>query len=276
MAALPGIGMWQAFRVTQASTASTYVAPGGAALGMGVSFLMLRRWGFRSSEIALAVALTGIWNQLATLGFPAVALGLLTLTGGRNHLLYTVGLVALGVFTVAIGLFALALARKRIALRAGALSWRVASWAARLARRRPIGWDAGALVRFRDDASSLLGKRWLPITLGVLAGNLTVFAVLLVALRTLGVPAGDVSVVEAFAAWSVVRVLGSIPITPGGLGFVELGLTTLLVNFGGAEAAVVAVVLVYRFLTVVPTLLIGLVAGATARRSAEAETLMSG
>jgi uncharacterized membrane protein YbhN (UPF0104 family) len=191
----------------------------------------------------------------------------------HNALLQTVGLVALGVFVAAIGLFALALVSTRIARWAGTIAWRAASWAARVLRRRPLGWEAEAVVRFHQDAGGLLGRRWLPLTVGTLAGNLTVFAVLLVALRTLGVPASDVSVIEAFAAWSVARVLGSIPITPGGLGFVELGLTTLLVRFGGDEAAVVAVVLVYRFLTVVPTLLIGLVAGGTARRAEHTESL---
>ena len=71
---------------------------------------------------------------------------------------------------------------------------------------------------------------------------------------------------EAFAAWSLVRLLGSIPITPGGLGVVELGLTTALVGFGGGQVEVVAAVLVYRFLTIVPTLVIGLLAGVTWKR----------
>jgi uncharacterized membrane protein YbhN (UPF0104 family) len=38
---------------------------------------------------------------------------------------------------------------------------------------------------------------------------------------------------------------------------IELGLTTALVAFGGANAGVVAAVLIYRFLTVVPTLVLG-------------------
>jgi uncharacterized membrane protein YbhN (UPF0104 family) len=46
MAALPGLRLRQAFVVTQASTASTYIAPGGVAVGMGISFAMLRAWGF--------------------------------------------------------------------------------------------------------------------------------------------------------------------------------------------------------------------------------------
>jgi uncharacterized membrane protein YbhN (UPF0104 family) len=46
---------------------------------------------------------------------------------------------------------------------------------------------------------------------------------------------------------------------------IELGLTGLLVGFGGNNAGVVAAVLVYRFLTVVPTLVLGLLFGATWR-----------
>ena len=71
--------------------------------------------------------------------------------------------------------------------------------------------------------------------------------------------------IEAFAAWSLVRIIGAIPITPGGFGIVELGLTTALVAFGGANAEVVAAVLIYRFLTVAPTLVLGGLAAITYR-----------
>ena len=65
---------------------------------------------------------------------------------------------------------------------------------------------------------------------------------------------------------SLVRLLGSLPITPGGIGVVEVGLTTALVGFGGDNAEVVAAVLLYRFLSIVPTLLLGLAAGVIWRR----------
>jgi len=93
-----------------------------------------------------------------------------------------------------------------------------------------------------------------------------VFLVLITSLRVFDVPGSDVSVIEAFASWALVRLLGSIPITPGGLGIVELGLTTALVGFGGDDAEVVTAVLTYRFLTIVPTLVLGLVTGATWKR----------
>ena len=266
MAALPGLGYWRASVITQASTASTYIAPGGAAVGMGLSYAMLRGWGFASSAVALAVTLTGIWNQLFMLGAPAVALALLTLQGGSNPALQTVALIGLAVFVVATGAFAAALTSDSLARRVGDFAARAASWSLGLIRRKPVHWNGESLVRFRNQTVGLLHRRWLPLTAATLAGQLTVFLVLVVCLRTLGVEESQVTLTEAFAAWTFVRLLGSLPITPGGLGIVELGLTGALVGFGGPNDAVVAAVLLYRVLTIVPTLVLGLIAGALWRR----------
>ena len=266
MAALPGLGFWSAETVTQASTASTYLAPGGPAVGIGISAAMLFAWGFRADEVALAVTLTGIWNQLAILGFPTVALALLTLTHGDRTALQSIATIGLVVFVVVAGGFALALSSAGMARRVGGLAARLVNRTLRIVRRGPVGWDGESLARFRSRAIGLLRRRWHVLTLATIAGQLTVFLVLLASLRALGVGADEVSVIEAFAGWSLARVLGSIPITPGGLGLVELGLTTVLVGFGGNRAGVVAAVLVYRFLTIVPTLVLGAAAAATWRR----------
>ena len=265
-AALPGLGFTRAFFMTQASTASTYIAPGGAAVGIALSYAMLRRWGFRGTDVALAVAVTGVWNQFVLLGFPVIALALLTLTGEQNALLQTVAVIALIIFVIAAGAFTAGLSFRGIARWLGDLAARVVSWSLRLIRRRPVKWTGESLVAFRNQAVALLGRRWHVITLATLAGQLTVFLLFLVCLRVLDVSAGEVSLIEAFAAWSLVRLLGSLPITPGGIGIVEVGLTSALVGFGGQNAEVVAAVLVYRTLTMVPTLVLGLVTAAVWRR----------
>jgi uncharacterized protein (TIRG00374 family) len=162
--------------------------------------------------------------------------------------------------------FAVALSTPRLARLSGNTAVRLANWGLRILRRGPVGWTGDSFVRFRDETVDLLRRRWHVLTLATLAGQLTVFVVLLVSLRVLGVSASEVSSVEIFAAWSLVRLLSSLPITPGGLGVVEVGLTGALVGFGGDNAEVVAAVLLYRFLTIIPTLVLGLLAGATWRR----------
>lgn len=266
MAALPHLGFRRAFVLTQASTASTYIAPGGAAVGVGLAYAILRGWGFAGPSVGLAAAVTGIWNQFALLGFPTVALALLTIQQEQNALLQTVATIGLAVFLVAAAVFGAVLWTSKLARLAGESAARLADRGLRLVRRGPVRWTGDSFVRFRNEAIGLLRHRWLVLTLSTLAGQLSVFVLFLVSLRVLGVSASAVGAVEAFAAWSLTRLLGSLPITPGGIGVVEVGLTTALVGFGGPNAEVVASVLVYRFLNIVPTLVLGLIAGATWRR----------
>ena len=51
MAALPGLRFLPALTVTQASTASTYLAPGGPAVGVGLSAAILLDWGFNAAAV---------------------------------------------------------------------------------------------------------------------------------------------------------------------------------------------------------------------------------
>src|SRR6187431_2330597 len=93
MLALPGLRFRQALPFTQASTAFTYIAPGGGIVGMAGSYGLLRMWGFASNDVARAVTVTGVWNQLANLLLPVVAVLLLALDEERSALLTTVAVI---------------------------------------------------------------------------------------------------------------------------------------------------------------------------------------
>jgi uncharacterized protein (TIRG00374 family) len=233
---------------------------------MALSWAMLRRWAYATAEITRAITLVGLWNQFLNLAYPIVAVFLLTVEGEETALLATAAFVGVAVLGVLLTGFVLALSSDRLAHDIGEVAARLVSWVRAKLRRAPVTWGGPSMQRFRRSAGDLLKRRWHVLTLASLAGSLSVFAVLLVTLRALGVTADEVTVVEAFAAWALVRLLGSIPITPGGIGVIELGLTSALIAFGGGNAEVVAAVLVYRFLTVVPTIAYGLVAAATWRR----------
>jgi uncharacterized protein (TIRG00374 family) len=263
MAALPGLGFRQAFVMSQASTALSLVSPAGAAVGMAGSYSMLRSWGFGAGAVALAVAVTGIWNQFANLAFPIVGLALLTGVDQDHPALRSTALIGLVVLVVAVGGFALALSSPRRARQIGGLAARLATRALRLLRRDPVTWNGEDLARFRARVLGLLRRRWHVLTAGTLVGHLTVFLLLVACLRAVDVSGGEVSWIEAFAAWSLVRILGALPLTPGGVGIVELGLAGALVAFGASNADAVAATLLYRSLTVLPTLALGLLAAMT-------------
>jgi uncharacterized protein (TIRG00374 family) len=263
VAALPGLSYLRATRVTLASTALSTVAPGGAAVGMATSFAMLRAWGFSGRPVGLAVVITSLWNQLVILGIPIVALAGVVAEGGRNHTLELVAVIALAAFVVIVVGFAIGLSSERLARRVGDRAARLVTWAKGIIGKAPVKWRGESFVRFRDETIELIRRRWWFLTIATLAGHLTVFIVFVASIRAVDIPRTEVSIVEAFAAWALARVLGSIPITPGGVGFVELGLTGILVAFGASNAEAVAATLIYRFLTVFPTLIFGLAAAAT-------------
>jgi uncharacterized protein (TIRG00374 family) len=263
---LPGLRFWSALMMTQASTALSIVVPGGAAVGIATAYAMLRRSGFTTSAVARSVTLVSLWNQLANLAYPIVALFLLTMTGEETAVLATVAFVGVAILGVVVAALVLVLYSNRMAADIGDLAARATTAVKRRLHREPVRWSGSSFERFRIDVVDVLKHRWHLLTLATLAGSLTVFAVLLVSLRALHVPSTEVNAVEAFAAWSLARILGSIPITPGGIGIIELSLTAALIGFGGNNAGVLAAVLVYRFLTMVPTLVLGTVSAAVWRR----------
>ena len=273
MVTLPGLRFRQAFAMTQASTALSIVAPGGAAIGMAGSWGMLRAWGFRTAPWHARSRSPVSGTSSSNLVFPVVALFLLKVNGGDTALLGTAAFVGVAVLGVVIALLVLVLYSDGLAHEVGDVVARFVSWAKAKIRRGPVAGDGASFARFRSEAVDLLARRWHVLTLATFAGSLTVFLLLVLSLRAVGVPASEVTVVEAFAAWSLVRIIAAIPITPGGFGIVELGLTTALVGFGGNNAGVVAAVLIYRFLTVVPTLVLGGISALTwkANRSPEPE-----
>ena len=268
MVALPGLGFLNAVRVTQASTALSLVAPGGPAVGITTQIAMLRSWGLSARAIALAVGLVGLASQLAIYGLPVAALVLLTGSGGRNSQLDLVAVIGLAVFALIVVGSTLPLSSGRVAHWIGETAARVASAVKSLVRGAPVRWGGASFRLFRDEALLLLRRKWPMLALATLANALTDLLLLVVALRAVGVGPDELSVIQAFAAWSIVRVLAEFPLTPGGLGVVEVALSGILVGFGADNDAAVAGVLIYRFLQFAPTLGVGLLAGATWRRGA--------
>jgi len=249
VAALPGSNYWQAMKINQASTAVANTLPGGGALALGVSYGMYSASGFSRRAIGLSMVVSGVWNNFVKLTMPIVALALLAMQGNITTARATAAGLGLLVLAVALIAFASVLRSEHAARVIGTWAERAISGIRRGLRKPPVNDWGDALVRFRDEANALLRRRWAALTIASIVSHLSLYGVLLLTLRHVGIAETEVSWVEVLAVFAFVRLISAIPITPGGLGVVELGLTAGLVTAGGARPGVVAGVLVYRALT---------------------------
>lgn len=260
---LPGLGLVSALRITQASTALITVLPGGAPAGVALSFAMLRTRGVGREAAGLTVALTGIWSQVSVFLFPVVGLLAVAAGGQLPEPAVWAAAAGLGAVAVVVLLLVLALRGRRRALILGAVVQAATGRLLRLLHRPPPAWNRPGILRLRRSTLRAIREHGVGLGLATLANQLTAFLVLDFSLRAVGIATSQISVAESFTAWSLARLIESLPLTPGGLGLVELGLTGTLIAFGAPHAPIVAAVLLYRALVVVPTLALGALAGIT-------------
>lgn len=245
VAATPGLRWSQAAVLAQSGTALTNTVPGGSALGVRLAYDMLASWGFSRARSSQAVLVTGGWNLAVKLGLPVVALGLLALQGDTGHGRLTAGLVALAVAAVATVFGVLLLRSERTAGALGETAGRAVS----RVRRRPVSGWGESTVDFRRHTGELLGRRWPVIAAAAVVSHLSLYLVLLVTLRHVGVTDAVVGWAEVLFVFATTRLLTAVRITPGGAGVIEALLIGGLTAAGGVAATVTAAVLVFRALT---------------------------
>jgi uncharacterized protein (TIRG00374 family) len=258
MTVTPGLSFPHGMVMTQSATAVTNTVPfAGAAMGIGLEYNMLGSWGYSRSRTTTAVLVSGVWNSFIKLAMPVLALALVLLQGGAGGGRVIGALVGIAGLIGAIVVFALMLRSEEMARRFGLLASRVASRVLRLVGRPPVhGWEL-ATVKFRSRTIALVEHRWLWITVASLVSHLSLYLVLLVALRDVGVSDAEVSWAQVLVVFAFARLITALPYTPGGLGTVEVVLIGGLVAAGGNREQVTAAVLVYRALTWALPILVG-------------------
>ena len=189
---------------------------------------------------------------------------LLSLAGRPiNHSLRAAAWVGLGLFVVLCAIGAVLVLSDRAVSGIGTgLQW----LHNRLLRRRaPMRDFPKRLLDERDQVRQGLGERWGSALLASVGKWTFDYFALLACLAAVGAEPDPALVLLAYAAGAL---LAMIPITPGGLGFVEAGLTGMLTLAGvGGQEAVVAT-LAYRLVSFWLPLPVGLAAYAAYRRRA--------
>jgi putative heme transporter len=249
IAALPGLTLRMAAVQTQTTTTIANTLPGGGAVAVGMSFAMFRSWGYSDGDVVRYTIVTGIWNTYIKLGLPVIALALVAIEGRANEQLAIGSAIGVTALVVSVALLALILWKESFAERIGRALQRPVKWIERRLHRSDRRDWGKAAVKFRRDTVDLVRRRWIWLTVTTILSHLTLYAVLLVALRIVGVSQAEVTWVDALAAFAFARLVTALPLTPGGVGMIELSYIGTLVWAGGGRTDVVAAVLLFRALT---------------------------
>jgi uncharacterized membrane protein YbhN (UPF0104 family) len=258
MASIPGLRLRQAAVNNQTTTSIADTIPGGGYIAVGVGYTMYRSWGFPTSVIALSALVTGIWNVFMKLGLPVLALAILAVQGQASGGLVLASLFGVAVLAAGVVLFALVLWKKELARRVGDALGRAVSFLLRLIHRPAVEQWGEAAVRFRRQTIDLVSKRGIAHTVTTIVSHLALFLVLLLAVRHVGVSESEISTAQVLGVFAFGRLVTALPLTPGGLGLVELSYIGGLILAGRAHAnvptevfhaQVAAAVLVFRTLT---------------------------
>jgi uncharacterized membrane protein YbhN (UPF0104 family) len=240
-AALPGLRFGDAVTTDWATSAITNTVPAGSALALGVTWSMYRSFGLARRAVARSVVVTGVWDNFVKFGTPLLALAWLSTQRPVGPGMIQAAVAGGALFVTVLALGALLLGGPAVTGRLGAVLDRLPlpghEWPARLGR-------------FRDDTVWLLKDRWASLTFWTVAGHANLYLLLTVCLRAVGISSQELSLAAILAAFAFGRLVTALPLTPGGLGVMEVGLTGALATVGNtSQAALVAAVLLFRFVT---------------------------
>jgi uncharacterized protein (TIRG00374 family) len=247
-----------------AGNALAKVAPGGGAIGAGLQYRILVRAGLPGTATATGLTAVNLIVFAVVLAMPVLAIPAL-LRGGVNRSLLRIAIVGLGVFVVACALGAVLLSTDGPLRWVGRLVQRVRNRVRRKAE--PLRRLPQRLLRERDRILETLGPRW-KRALAATVGRWTFdYLTLLAALAAIGSHPLPGLVLLAFCG---AQLLAQIPVTPGGLGFVEAGLTGMLALAGVSGGDAVLATFAYRLFSYWLPLPFGLVGLALAPKAASA------
>lgn len=226
-----------------AGNAASRVLPGGSAAGSVVQASMLVQAGQQKAAVAASLGSIGLLTTGMLLALPILTVPAVIIRPPPARQLQLGLVVSLVVATILV-LLGLAL-----------LHWdgfvrgvgEVAGGVVHLFRRRvPTARVAERVVDQRDAVAAAFAGRW-GLALAMAAANRMLdYAALVAAVYAVGGRARPSMVLLAYV---LSLALALVPVTPGGLGFVEAGLTTILVLAGVDRETAVLGTLLYRLVS---------------------------
>jgi hypothetical protein len=233
---------WFAVATAQlAGNAVGRVLPGGAAPATAFSASMLRRAGIDGDRAAVGFAAATGLQIGARLALPVFALPAIIGGARIDHSLATAAYLGLAAFVLlAAGTVAAFAADAPLELAGRALQWLLNH---SIRRNRPVHDLPQSLLAARNFIAEAIGPHWRRAALAAAGSTGLDYFALLCALRAVGTSPQPSLVLLAYVA---AQLLALIPLTPGGVGFVEAGLVGTLTLAGVSGSDALAATLLYR------------------------------
>lgn len=236
---------WFAVATTQlAANAFNAITPGGGAPGTALQARMLADAGFDTTSAATGIAVQSLLQAATVAAMPLLSIPAILIAGiNVPGDLADGAWIGAALFVVIFVLVALLLGSRRFACRLGGWIQRIAN---AFPRETPLKDVGEKLLKERDEIRETMGEHWLAATAESVGRWAFEYFALLITLYAIGAKPEPWLVLLAFVFASVLRML---PFTPGGLGFVEAGLTGALTLAGvNAESSLLAT-LVFRLVS---------------------------
>lgn len=263
-----GVSLRAAAETNAVAQAVTVVVPMGSTISLGLIYARLKRAGLRARTIASGTLLASIADVLAQILLPILAVALVALSPldiplwGRIALLIAAAL-ALGLTSTALGFVSSEKLLRKLLERV---------------QKVVDAFNEGYGGKNRDLVTPALDTRAMAVadahgsrvmilgapTLARLAQGLAFIAWCLLGYGF------EISPLVLFGIYSLSRLLSLIPLTPGGIGVIDVGVAWALVQCGAPSAAAVSCALAFTLSQVLTPALAGALAIPIGVRDAEA------
>lgn len=215
------VSLTEMVRIAVAANGISNVLPGGSALAAAWTWKQFRSRGATRAVASWALIVSGVVSSIA-LGFMIIA-GV-EIAGSRGPIAF---------------LRPLAIAVAAAAVGGGLLAHKLRDRTNKWTKGRPRLTQMRAALALAEPSPT----DWAIVTIMSVLNWTLDLTCLVACITAIGAPMAWSTIIIAY---SLSQLLNAIPLTPGGIGIIEAGLTGLLVAYGMATADAIAVVIIYR------------------------------
>jgi uncharacterized protein (TIRG00374 family) len=245
-------------------TAITNSVPSGGALALPLNYAMYMSWGFTPESISATLLGAGVWDWLARIALPVLAVVGVAIVGEALGWMWLVTIVGVTVVTLMVVVLVKIVGSETTADRMATFGDRLASKVlTRFHKENPGVHDM--VLQFSHDLKGIIDDRAWRLTWATVANHASMAALFTASIYSVGISTDQIAVPWVVLAFTLGRFLVMIPVSPGGLGLVDLGwigILTLGWQMSTGEPVdpdrIAAGVLLFRALSFLPPIPVGM------------------